>query len=173
MQGYANQKRLLQRAGGRSAGREDLGYIFSPHGVAEVYVKPKLPASEKGGSISQAGSQLPFPRILSPGQGLGQSRAQSIPAPARDTVLTELVSHPHGLGKSSSQQVSCRHHLPPFSLPPLPWPEYCSLQNLCLVLFLGSEGLSQKFPHPEQQCHLVTVCSSLKWATATCQAHEE
>lgn len=92
MRGYANQKRLLQRAGGRSAGREDLGYIFSPHGVAEVYVKPKPPASEKGGSISQAGSQLPFPRILSPGQGLGQSRAQSIPAPARDTVLTVSFS---------------------------------------------------------------------------------
>lgn len=107
-----------------------------------------------------------------------QDRAWDRAGPSRylpqpGTRCSQLVSHPHGLGKSSSQQVSCRHHLPPFSLPPLPWPEYCSLQNLCLVLFLGSEGLSQKFPHPEQQCHLVTVCSSLKWATATCQAHEE
>lgn len=41
------------------------------------------------------------------------------------------------------------------------------------MLFLGSEGLSQKFPHPGQQCHLFTVCSSPKRATATCQAHEE
>lgn len=59
--GLCNQKRLLQRVEGRSAGREDPGCIFPPCGVAKAHVKSKSPASEEGGSISQAGSQLPFP----------------------------------------------------------------------------------------------------------------